>query len=459
MKPSIVAVLLSLVFGWPAGLAAAGRVELQEVSCRVYRFNGGNFEGSQWSAILPASNGKIYVGICAHGDSGYVYEFDPATEKMTMLANLSELARERGKGIWTTGKIHAQMQELDGYVYFGALDEDSGPPAIDPSSFQGPHWYRIEMATGKVEQLAPINSFWGITGQAMDKKRRLIFGLAENGHLYRYHIDSDYSEDLGKVDDWDICRTIFMDDGGNVYGSYAGGHVWKYDAGQDRVFDLEHLHLPILNQPRSLTNPMLDRKTQWRDIEWHHQENVAYGIIGGNNMLFRYDVHQGPEGTITPLVMLPPPNFRDRPPESWPTARITLTISYRENKIYYMPEMMGGFDYGDTSFDVMDESKSVERMTGERLAPLAYILSYDIKTGKVTDLGLLKAQDGRFAYGSDGNAADKDGKIWFAGAFEEPDPKLAAGIINGKYPFSLGLGVYDPFAATTSKSPASNQEN
>ena len=33
----------------------------------------------------------------------------------------------------------------------------------------------------------------------MDKERRQLFGLAENGHLYRYYIDENYTEDLGRV--------------------------------------------------------------------------------------------------------------------------------------------------------------------------------------------------------------------------------------------------------------------
>jgi hypothetical protein len=439
-------VFIFLSLGFPGSLPAAESVELKVVPCRAFRFTGGNFERSHWSALLPASNGKIYVGVSTHGDSGYVYEFDPETEKMTLLANLSILAEERGKGIWTTGKIHVQMQELDGFVYFGALDEDSGPPAIDPSSYRGPHWYRINISNGRVERLGLINSFWGLTGQAMDKRRRLIYGLAENGHLYRYIIDEDTTEDLGRVDDWDICRTIFMDDIGNVYGNRAGGRIWKYDVARDRVFDLEDLRLPIISRPRSLTNPMLDRRSQWRIIEWHSEEKVAYGITGGDNLLFKYDVHRGPEGTVTPLVMVPPPNFRGGDPMTFPGARLAMTISYKEHKIYYLPEMMGGFDYADTSFDVLDEAKFAEKMTGSRVAPLAYLLSYDLETGQVNDLGLLKTQDGRFAYGMDGAQADQDGKIWFAGAFEEPDPDRIASLIEGKYPYSLGLGVYDPFA-------------
>jgi hypothetical protein len=436
-----------LICGSPGFAAPA----LPVVPCKVYRFTGGNFERSHWSALLPASNGKIYVGVSTHGDSAYVYEFDPKTDEMRLLADISRLAGERGRGTWTTGKIHVQMQELDGHVYFGALDEDSGPPAIDPSSYTGPHWYRINIVSGEVEQLGLISSFWGLTGQAMDKPRRRIYGLAENGHLYRYHIDDNRTEDLGRVDDWDICRTIFSDDSGNVYGSRTGGHIWKYDAATDRTWDLQHIRLPIINQPRSLTNPMLDRKTQWRIIEWHPVERVAYGIIGGNNMLFRYDVYAGPEGTITPLAKVPPPNYRDADPMAVPTARLAMTISLKENKIYYLPEMMGGFDYDSTSFDVLDEAKFVERIAGTRVAPLAFLLSYDLTKGMVEDIGLLKAQDGRFAYGVDGAKADREGRIWFAGAFEETDPSQVAGLIEGKYPYSIGLGMYDPFAKEAAK--------
>lgn len=420
-------------------------LSLKSVTCKYYPFTGGNFELSNWSALIQASNGKIYVGVSTHGDAAYVYEFEPNTEQMRLLADITRLAGERGKGIWTTGKIHVQMQELDGYIYFGALCEDNGPPAIDASSYQGPHWYRINISNGKVEQLCLINSFWGLTGQAMDKKRRHIFGLAENGHLYRYYIDQDYTEDLGRVDDWDICRTIFMDDVGNVFGSLVGGRIWKYDVAQNRLFDFQHIRLPIINQPRSLSNPLLDRKTEWRIIEWDPVDLIAYGIITGNNLLFKYDVHDGPEGTITPLAYVNPPQFRDVDPMLVPTARLAMTISQKERKIYYLPEMMSAFDYGDVSFDVIDEHKLSKQLSGKEVAPLSYFLSYDLKSGEINDLGFIKTEDNRYAYGMDSAQADKDGKIWFVGAFEEPNPKKVAGKIVEEYPYSIGLGCYDPF--------------
>lgn len=426
--------------------ALLNKVELRSVQINHYRFGTVNKEAQMWSALYIASNGKIYVGLCTHADAATVYEFDPKTETMRYLANITEIAGERGKGIWTTGKIHVQMQELDGYVYFGTLDEDNGPPVIDAASYPGPHWYRIEMRTGKVEQLGLINSFWGLLGQALDAKRRLIFGLAENGHLYKYFIDEDRTLDLGRVDDWDICRTIFMDDLGNVYGSYPPGRIWKYDAAQERVFDLDWLRLPILNQSRSMANPMLDRKAQWRIIEWDPVDKAAYGIVGGSNLLFRYDVHDGPEGKITPLAQMCAPQFRGGDPMNIPYATLAMTLSQKERKVYYVADISGDFDYGAVQLSIRDQSKLGKSFSERAIPPLSYMIGYDLRTGKREDIGLLRAADGRYAYGMEGAKTDADGKIWFVGAFEEPDSRYAAREMEGRFPYSMGLGCYHPSA-------------
>ena len=397
------------------------------VPIKHYRFSTVDKDAQMWSALYIGSDGKIYVGLCTHADAANVYRFDPATGEMRHLANLTEVNEERGKGIWTNGKIHVQMQELDGWVYFGSLSEDNGPPAIDAASYKGPRWYRINMKTGKVEQLGLINSFWGLLGQTMDPKRRLIYGLAENGHLYKYHIDKDWTEDLGRVDSWDICRTIFSDDLGNVYGSFPPGRIWKYDIQQDRIFDFEHIRLPLINQSRTMANPMLDRKAQWRIIEWDPLDRAAYGIIGGSNLLFKYDPHKGPEGTVSPLVSMAAPGVRDGDPMSLPYATLAMALSQKERKIYYITVMAGDFDYGAITKDVMGAS---------------FLVTYDLKSGRREDVGVLRTADGRTASGMGGAQIDKDGRLWFVGAFEERDPRYRAG--RGRRAYSMGLGCYAP---------------
>ncbi len=423
------------------------KLKFNTVQIDHYNFSSVDKDASLWSAMYIASNNKIYIGLCTHGDAATVYEFDIATRSMRQLANITVVLGERGRGIWTNGKIHVRMQELDGYVYFGSFCEDNGPPAIDAGSYEGPYWFRVEMASGKVEKLSRINSFWGLLGQTIDKQRRVIYGLAENGNLYRYFIDRDYTEDMGRVDSWDICRTLFTDDLGNVYGSYPPGKLWKYDAVADRIFDLQYLELPIINVSRTMANPMLDRKAQWRYIEWDPETKAAFGIVGGSNLLFRFDVHQGREGKITPLTSMCAPQYRDGDPFKIPHATLAMTISQRERKIYYLPVMSGDFDYGAVVLDVAGRGKFASRIAeGRRLPPLSFMVAYDMASGKREDLGMLRTSDGRFAYGMGGAETDSEGRIWFVGAFEETDSAFVVGRMGGT-PYSMGLGCFDPFGA------------
>jgi len=434
--------------------SVSGNEDFKGVPVKHYIFSKTDRDAHFWSAIYIASNNKIYVGTSTHASAASVYEFDIATSTMRHLANLPILLDELGKGIWTNGKIHVKMQELNGYVYFSSFCEDNGPPAIDAGSYNGAHWFRINIETGKVEVLAKVSSLWGTTGQAMDKKRRIIYGLDEIGHLRRYFIDEDYTEDLGRVDNWDVCRTIFIDEDGNVYGSYPPGMIWKYDPIQERIFNLEYLRLPITIDSRSMANPMLDRRAQWRIIEWDPVDKVAYGIIGGSNLLFKFDVNKGPgeeittpfkgpEGEITPLVQMCAPAYRGGNPFNVPHATLAMTINQRDRKIYYIPVTRGDFDYDLVSTNISNKGKKLDVIQTRRSLPYSFMVTYNLKTGVREDLGILVPTDGSYALGMEGAATDKDGKVWFVGSFEQSEEALK---INGGFKRALGLGCYDPFS-------------
>lgn len=196
----------------------------------------------------------------------------------------------------------------------------------------------------------------------------------------------------------------------------------------------EFLELPVVNVSRTMANPMLDRKAQWRIIEWDPVDKAAYGIVGGNNMLFRYDPYAGREGEIVELALMCAPEYRDGDPFLIPHASLAMAISQKERRIYYITVMAGDFDYG--------------AVAGDRVAS-AYLMSYDLKSGKREDHGVLKTKDGRRCFGMQGMQIDAEGRVWFMGAFEEPDPKLAAGRLLGQVDYALGLGLYDPFEKTS----------
>jgi hypothetical protein len=276
----------------------------------------------------------------------------------------------------------------------------------------------------------------------MDKERRIIYGLDELGHLCRYFIDEDYTEDMGRVDNWDICRTIFIDESGNVYGSYSPGRVWKFDVVKDRILDLDFLRLPVSLDSRTMANPMLDRRAQWRVIEWDPVDKVAYGIIGGNNMLFKFDVNKGPEGEITPLTLMCAPSYRDGRYYDIPHATLAMTINQKNRKIYYIPVTSGDFDYGLVNLNIGNEDKK-SAVPAKKTRSRAYMISYDLRTGVREDLGILKPTDGSYPYGMEAAGTDKDGKVWFVGSFEQPEEVIK---VNGGFKNAMGLGCFDPFS-------------
>ena len=50
--------------------------------------------------------------------------------------------------------------------------------------------------------------------------------------------------------------------------------------------------------------------------------------------------------------------------------------------------------------------------------------------------------DGRTTSGMGGAKVDQEGRLWFVGAFSEPDPRYQ---VRAKRAYSMGLGCYDPF--------------
>ena len=413
-----------------------------------YSFVGGNREESMWSALYGAKSGKMYIGLCTHAEAAHFYEFDPATETMRHLADLTKLHNERGEGINTNGKIHVRMgEDSEGNIYFAGLNEDTGPESIDPASYKGAFWYRYNPRLDKVEVLGKISKHYGLLGLVYEPVYNRIYGLAEDGHLYMHDVDQQFTRDLGRVDDWDICRTIFADDKGNVYGSFPVAQIWKYDPVTDEVIDFPNIRLKYDMRvlPRTMSKPMIDRKVIWRVIEWDPVEKVAYGIMGGDSMLFRYDVNTGDEGEIEYILPLTAPQYWDEPnPRMVPFATLALAIS-KNRKIYYAPTASSSFDYVGTSWDVKDEEDFQAKMAGGYFPPVSYLISYDLNTKERQSQGMMVTKEGNLVYGLGAAATGaKDGKIYFVGAIEEKNKEHVVGKVGRRWPFSMGLVSFDP---------------
>ena len=161
-------------------------------------------------------------------------------------------------------------------------------------------------------------------------------------------------------------------------------------------------------------------------------------------MLFRYDVHDGEEGSIRYITPLTAPQYwNETNVRQIPFATLTITIA--GDKIWFAPTASGSFDYVGNSWDVKDEEKFQAKLAGGYYPAVSYLISYDKKTGERESHGLMVTEEGALCYGLGGACTGKkDGKIYFVGAIEEKDPSLVVGKVGRRWPFSMGLVAFDP---------------
>ena len=411
------------------------------IKLEVLEYPGNKKDDSMWSGLYTAKSGKIYIGLCTHADAANFYEYDPATGNFDHIADLTIHKGERGRGIRTSGKIHVPcVEDQEGNIYFGDFCEDNGPEPIDPSSYEGAHWFKYDPVKKKLTNIGLISRHSGLLGMAIDRDRRQLYGLAEDGHLYMFDLDRSITIDKGRVDDWDICRTIATDDKGNVYGAFPVNRVWKYNPVDDRTYDLENLRIPNDPRvsPRTMSNPQIDRKTLWRILEWKPDEKVFYGITNSDSRLFRFDPNKGEEGEIEALSLMCADRFLNVDPKKIPIATLAFTLA-PNNKVYYAPVTVA-FDYSAESWDVINEREFTARLTQENKPPRSVLVEYDLNSNSRREIGLMETTDGRAVYGLGGAVySPVDNKLYFAGAVEEKDPEKVAGIIDGEWEYSMAL--------------------
>ncbi|MFC2076178.1 hypothetical protein ACFLT7_03750 [candidate division KSB1 bacterium] len=406
------------------------------VDCETIPMPGDHRENGMWSALYAARNGMVYIGNQAHGAEAHFYQYNPSTNKVRHLADMSALKGERGRGIRIQAKIHTRfVEDRDGIIYFGTGNQGSGPWNIDPRSWEGGHWWSYDPETDEIKDLGLVTKGWGLYGLAYDRVRHRLYATALNGHIYMFDIASRHTTDLGRVNNWESCRTIVADDQGNCYGSFEKHRLFKYEAESGRLLDLP-IEIPHdhYQHPLSPTRPRLDRKNLWRVAEWSDKDGVIYGIEGGSSYLFKYDPNKGEYGETEYIADMSAPVIRGT--RSLPYATLSMTVG-KDNRIYFMP--------GGSTFDY----SSGEGMGGEIAS---FLVACDPYTKKVTDYGkLMDRKNGIRILGTNAAACGPDGTLYFFGACQEKDSRKAVGKVRGEEPFSLRLIICKPEVLVASR--------
>ncbi len=412
--------LLTLLPALAAGQPAKAVVMEHRVFEGLARMDG------HWAALLAASDGKVYAGLAYHGGDGHLVYYDSKTDRMVDVGDLTRLAGESQLRRGPQSKIHAKFGEgKDHHIYFGTHAGYWWNYArfATKEGYPGAHWMAFDPAQGRVEDFGLGVPNEGINTGAYDPVFHRIYGLTHpRGHFVYYDVAARRTVDKGRIDNWEsICRTLGIDDEGNVYSSFGAGGILKYDPRTDALSELS-VHVPIHPKGVSLGRDYLKSETAWRTVVWDRATRRFYGVDESATLLFSFDPKAGRDGEVRELGQLCIPEFRDR--RDVPYATLSLALG-RDRKLYYGAAGRE-FDYG-----------------GSEAAAASHLITFDLDSGKTEDLGEMRLADGRKVLGT--NAADTgpDGTIYLVGAIEVPAGAEAGGKVGG-VDYRLALLIYRP---------------
>lgn len=399
-----------------------------QVDCRVFP-NLAEMDGN-WSALLAASDGKVYVGLAYHGGSGRLVWYDPRTDSMHDPGPLTELCGEQFLRRGPQAKIHTKFGEgKDGRIYFAThygLDFNFARHATK-EGYPGSHFMAFDRSTGRVDDFGLGTPYQGMVTGNYDPQFHRIYGITDpRAEFVYYDVARRAVKNLGRINNWDsMCRTLGIDDRGNVYGSFGRGEIFRYDPRTDRLRELP-LRLPVRQKGISLGRDYNKSETAWRVVVWDERTRRFYGVEESASVLFSFDPFKGEDGEIRTLSQVAIPDSADR--REVPFAMLSLTLG-RDRKLYYAAAGRE-FDY-----------------SGSAGLAVSHLIAYSLESGKVEDLGPMLLPDGRRVIGTNSAHTGPDGTIYFVGAIEvrpeDGKPPEAAGKIGEAW-YRLALIIYHP---------------
>ena len=395
------------------------------LTARVFN-SGFALSHDTYNGMACATNGKVYYVLCSESiDTGaQMYSYDPATDKIEHLGDLTEASGEKGLKAIPQGKSHVNFVESDGKLYFATHVgyytirngmEKMGVPPPGYKSYPGGHFLSYDIASGKFENLATAPAGQGILAMSMDTKRKRLYGLTwPSGDFLRLDLRSRKLRNLGKTakegEDGTgatyrtLCRSLAVDpEDGSVYFTTADGAILRYRYDRDAIVTVagEDLKKDYFGSydPTSAGHMGYN----WRQTVWYAPENTIYGVHGNSGYLFRFD----PRGPRVDVL-----------------ERITSEPSRRSG-------MFDQFTYGYLGFALGPDGRTLHYLTGgpvyeggKRVAGEStikvgskgeedlHLITYDIPSGKYADHGAIFFDDGQRPTYVNSIAVGKDSSVY-----------------------------------------------
>jgi len=380
-----------------------------------------------YNGMGTASDGKIYYVLCSESYTlgAQMYCYDPKTDTIQHLGDLTEACGEKDSKTIAQGKSHVNFVESKGKLYFAThvgyysiIDgmEKIGVPPEGYKPYPGGHFLAYDMDKGTFEDLATAPRGEGILSMTMDTRRGRLYGLTwPVGYFISYDLKTKELKDLGPVSKQGedgkgenyrtLCRSLVVDPAdGSVYLTNGDGDILRhaYDSDTIEVVEGDDLRKDYfgLYDPTSPGHMGYN----WRQTVWCPKEKAVYGVHGNSGYLFRFDPSVPRVEVLDRITSMP--SKRCGMFDQFSYGYLGFTLGPDGRTLHYLtggPVYVDGQRLRGKASTAMGESKGTENL---------HLITYDTRTGEYMDHGPVFYENGdRPAY-VNAIAIGEDGTVY-----------------------------------------------
>ena len=398
-------------------------------------YSGFELAHDTYNALSLASDGKIYYVLSSQSidKGGQFYSFDPRTDTIQFLGDLTVMCGEHREKVIPQGKSHVEFYERHGKLFFathiGVYEMIDGMERLpeNPGSgykpYKGGHILSYELATGKCEDLAIAPYGEGILSMSMDQERGHIYGITwPKGIFFHYDVDRNQFAEFGPIsvngeagvpgEDYRVlCRSMFIDPkDGAVYFSNSEGDIFAFSAAVASIRKLEGVNLRLDYFGQYDTKSPGNMGYNWRKIFWHPEEEVAYGVHGNSGYLFRFDPRLRRIELIERITSMP--SRKSGMFDQFSYGYLGFQLGPDRETIYYLT---GGPVYRDGARVIGDEK--IAKGAARGLENL-HLITYHLPTGRYKDHGPIFYPDGTIPTYVNSITVNSDGDVYMLARYE-----------------------------------------
>lgn len=396
-------VIFIVILGWSISLSFAqsqtpGAVYMDGPVTGKMIDAGFIYGDSNYNAIIQASDGNVYYVICSHNkkSGAHMFRYNPRTGEVKIIGDLTAVVGEDRTKVICQGKVHSDIYEVDGKLYFGT---HAGSWDM---TYPGGHFVCYNLKTGKFQDFGIGVPNQGLVAMTMDTKRMRMYAVTWPGYTFCY-----YDVNTGKKKSWATSfapvimqgpRSIGVDPRtGNAYWHNMDDTIASYNFEKD---DIETLSKPKFDAP--MFHIPLDKSAGcvWRSIRWSEPMQRFYGIMYYSDWLFSYEPKTADIEIIDRVASAP-----NRKTGKTSYSSLAFELSKDGKTLYYIAPGISPKD-------------STEEL---------HLVTYDIPLRHYVDHGAIVLDDGRRPRYCQGMEVGTDGSLYFVAWIPFTDLKSEKG--------------------------------